>query len=160
MQINFVLSASTLPQFWKWLIYLFIYLSIYQSVWAIITSCKLLMENNDSWGLNNQRRKISLREKMHFLDFSKKTKQGLHLINCSILCNVCDLDYMRSGLLSPCSHFYRKWWLQERVLKRRSTMTAAVQCKQRVFRQTKKKAWLLIDHHQSFLYFQDGGSRR
>ena len=24
--------------------------------------------------------------------------------------------------------------------------------------QTMKKAWLLIDHHQSFLYFQDGGS--
>lgn len=72
-------------------------------------------------------------EKMHFLDFSKKTKQRLHLINCSILRNVCYLDYPRSGLLSPCSHFYRKCWLQERVLKRRSTTAAAVQCKLQAF---------------------------
>ena len=59
----------------------------------------------------------SLREQMHLLDFTKKTKQRFHLINGCVLSDIRHLNNPCAGLLRSCCHVSAKKMKQDSTLR-------------------------------------------
>ena len=66
-----------------------------------------------------------LRKQMHLLDFTKKSKQSFHLINCCVLSDIRHLDNPCAGLLHSCCHVFCSQLVSETKTKQDSTFSQA-----------------------------------